>query len=56
MVSKNKNKDNSNPFNKYRRTWTRDPIERIHSTKKGKRGYDRNKRKEEDKYIIQDEL
>ena len=30
-------------------TWTRSPVQRPHSTKKGGKGYDRRRRKREDK-------
>ena len=30
-------------------TWTRSPVQRPHSTKKGRKGYDRKARKQEDR-------
>ena len=34
---------------KFRRDWKMNPVERIHSTKKGDKGYDRNKIKRDDR-------
>jgi hypothetical protein len=34
---------------KFRKQWQINPRERIHSTKKGKKGYDRNEWKKQDK-------
>ena len=33
---------------KFRKEWRMNPVERIHSTKKGDKGYDRNKIKRDD--------
>lgn len=39
----------SNPHKKVRHTWKRSPVEKPHSTKKGKKGYNRNQSKEEER-------
>ncbi|MBI1390459.1 MAG: hypothetical protein GC154_18640 [bacterium] len=36
-----------NPHKKIRYTWDRDPEEHAHSTKKGAKGYDRNRWKDD---------
>ena len=33
---------------KVRKEWTRSPVEKVHSTKKGKKGYKRNKTVDEE--------
>lgn len=43
-MSKSKNK---NQMNLVRREWSRDPSEKVHSTPKGNRGYNRNKYREQ---------
>lgn len=40
---------------KFRRDWKMNPVERIHSTKKGDKGYDRNKIKRDDRGNYSDE-
>ncbi|MBZ0257426.1 hypothetical protein K8I31_15270 [bacterium] len=41
------NKKTSNPHKKVRHTWERSPVEKPHSTKKGKKGYNRKQIKDE---------
>lgn len=44
-----------NPHKKVRHQWERSPVEKPHSTKKGEKGYNRNKFKEKDKERLKEE-
>ncbi len=41
-----------NPHKQVRHTWERSPVEKPHSTKKGKKGYNRRKSKQQDQKQI----
>jgi hypothetical protein len=54
-MSKRKKQPDRHPTQRVRKTWTRDPSQRAHGTKKGEKGYDRKRDKEEaDREVEQD--
>lgn len=54
MSNKNKNKKKKTPFQYTRKFWTRDPVEQVMSSKKGK--YNRMNEKKEIEQILYEEL
>lgn len=42
------------PYRQVRKSWSRNPVEEAHSTKKGARGYDRKRAHEETLELIEE--
>ena len=55
-MGKKRKQSDKHPTQRVRKTWTRNPAQRAHSTRKGEKGYDRQRDKDDAQKEVEEEF